>query len=79
LLKITARQDVVLGLGDRQALSKRARIRVHLGEHALTRKAAEVPLVHNVVSHAASDNAVFLQALEKYFGSAYDPLTLQRL
>jgi len=30
-------------------------------------------------AHAASDNAVFLRALEKYFGSAFDPLTLQRL
>lgn len=30
-------------------------------------------------AHAASDNAVFLQALEKYFGSAFDPLTLERL
>jgi uncharacterized protein (DUF1810 family) len=30
-------------------------------------------------AHAAIDNAVFLQALEKYFGSALDPLTLQRL
>lgn len=30
-------------------------------------------------AQAASDKAVFLQALEKYFGSALDPLTLQRL
>jgi uncharacterized protein (DUF1810 family) len=30
-------------------------------------------------AQAASDKAVFLQALEKYFGSAPDPLTLQRL
>jgi uncharacterized protein (DUF1810 family) len=30
-------------------------------------------------AHAKSDNAVFLQALEKYFESAFDPLTLQRL
>ncbi|HYI10994.1 MAG TPA: DUF1810 domain-containing protein [Thermoanaerobaculia bacterium] len=30
-------------------------------------------------AHAASDKTVFLQALEKYFGSAFDPLTLQRL
>jgi uncharacterized protein (DUF1810 family) len=30
-------------------------------------------------AHAARDNAVFLQALEKYFGSAFDPLTLRRL
>jgi uncharacterized protein (DUF1810 family) len=30
-------------------------------------------------AHAASDNAVFLQALKKYFESAFDPLTLDRL
>ena len=30
-------------------------------------------------AHAASDNTIFLQALEKYFDSAFDPLTLQRL
>ncbi|HEX6098598.1 MAG TPA: DUF1810 domain-containing protein [Thermoanaerobaculia bacterium] len=30
-------------------------------------------------AHAANDKAVFLQALEKYFGSTFDPLTLQRL
>jgi uncharacterized protein (DUF1810 family) len=30
-------------------------------------------------AHAASDNSVFLRALEKYFESAFDPLTLERL
>lgn len=30
-------------------------------------------------AQAAADKAVFFQALEKYFGSAPDPLTLQRL
>ena len=30
-------------------------------------------------AHAAGDKAVFLQALEKYFESDFDPLTLQRL
>lgn len=30
-------------------------------------------------AQAATDKAVFLQALEKYFGSAPDPRTLQRL
>jgi uncharacterized protein (DUF1810 family) len=30
-------------------------------------------------AHVASDNAVFLQALEKYFESAFDPFTLERL
>jgi len=30
-------------------------------------------------SRATNDNAVFLQALEKYFESACDPLTLERL
>jgi uncharacterized protein (DUF1810 family) len=30
-------------------------------------------------AYAASDNAVFIQALEKYFESAFDPLTVQRL
>ncbi len=30
-------------------------------------------------AQASSDKTVFLQALEKYFGSVLDPLTLQRL
>ncbi|NRO99343.1 DUF1810 family protein [Paraburkholderia sp. NMBU_R16] len=30
-------------------------------------------------AHATSDNAEFLQALSKYFGSEFDPLTLERL
>jgi len=30
-------------------------------------------------AHAASDTTIFLQALEKYFDSAFDPLTLERL
>jgi len=30
-------------------------------------------------AHAASDNAIFFQALEKYFESAFDPLTVARL
>ena len=30
-------------------------------------------------AHAASDNEVFMEALRKYFGGAFDPLTLERL
>lgn len=30
-------------------------------------------------AHAAADNQVFLDALRKYFGGEYDPLTLDRL
>lgn len=30
-------------------------------------------------AHAAADNEVFLEALRKYFGGEFDPLTMQRL
>ena len=30
-------------------------------------------------AHATSDNQIFLDALQKYFGSRLDPLTMQRL
>jgi uncharacterized protein (DUF1810 family) len=30
-------------------------------------------------AHAASENQVFTEALQKYFGGAFDPLTLERL
>ena len=30
-------------------------------------------------AHATEDNGVFLQALSKYFGGEFDPLTLERL
>ena len=30
-------------------------------------------------AHATTDNQVFLDALRKYFGGEYDPLTLDRL
>ena len=30
-------------------------------------------------AHATADNQVFLDALHKYFGGEYDPLTLDRL
>jgi len=30
-------------------------------------------------AHAAADNQVFMDALRKYFGGEYDPLTLDRL
>ena len=30
-------------------------------------------------AHATTDNQVFLDALKKYFGSQFDPLTLERL
>ena len=30
-------------------------------------------------AHAAQDNRIFLQALQKYFGGEFDPLTLARL
>jgi uncharacterized protein (DUF1810 family) len=30
-------------------------------------------------AHATSDNQVFMDALRKYFGGAFDPMTLERL
>jgi uncharacterized protein (DUF1810 family) len=30
-------------------------------------------------AHATADNRVFLEALQKYFGGEFDPLTLERL
>ncbi len=30
-------------------------------------------------AHATADNRVFVDALDKYFGGEYDPLTLERL
>jgi uncharacterized protein (DUF1810 family) len=30
-------------------------------------------------AHAAADNQIFLEALRKYFGGQFDPLTLERL
>jgi uncharacterized protein (DUF1810 family) len=30
-------------------------------------------------AHATADNRVFMDALRKYFGGAYDPLTVQRI